>query len=361
MLVLFTSNINGGILQFIVQVLTELKKLNYKVLAFIPETAEYSLSSLYEDNVRTYNKVKSINVRDSRIKELSNQVLSYNPELVWYFDNGVLCSEMALTLENRVCQMLTMHDAGSIHPTTNEKINAKLHRAFEYTLSRRAEKNVNHILLLSEESKEKYLHIRPQYENKIRLLQLGAHIPEADELKPREKLPEKYIMFFGRIDKYKGLENLFRSYANYFGSMQLVVAGKGQLSNKEEKYIQSDDRIVLINRYIKDEEMLWLFSNSIALVLPYIEATQSGIIPIAYKYGKPVIVSNVKGLTQFVVHGKTGYICKNKEDYIKALNSLGDKKCQKMMGKSAKTYYEAKLDWKKNLIELFNSLSIQRS
>ena len=63
-----------------------------------------------------------------------------------------------------------------------------------------------------------------------------------------------------------------------------------------------------MNKYIRDNEINIYFSASDVIVLPYKSASQSGIIPLAYNYNKIVVASNIRGLKDFVVNDKTGYL-----------------------------------------------------
>lgn len=356
MIVLFTSNIAGGIVQFITQIVSELIDMGYEVTAFIPNEAKVSLDKKYIENVRKYKKVKSINRYDRNIRDLATEIENLNPKWVWYFDNGILSTEIGLNLNGKVHQILTMHDAGGAHPSNNNSIRKKIHRLFEYRMSKSFEKRVEKVLVLSEESKKKYINLNPDFTAKAMKMNLGAHVPNVTPRKVKEDIRMPYILFFGRIDKYKGIENLLKAYAKYAGKYKLVIAGNGKLSLSEEDLIKKEPRVTLINRYIEDCEMLWLFENSKALILPYLEATQSGIIPIAYKYSKPVVVSSVDGLTQFVVDKKTGFICKSSFEYIKAFTWLEEEDTYKKMQEACKAYYNDKLEWKNNLNRLLFEL-----
>lgn len=114
--------------------------------------------------------------------------------------------------------------------------------------------------------------------------------------------------------------------------------------------------MTLINRYIRDEEMLWLFHHARSVVLPYIEATQSGVIPIAYKFGVPVIVSNVDGLTQFVEDEKTGFVCESEIDYLAALKKLENDNIRSAMSEAAIEYHLSNMDWKKNILSVLDAI-----
>ena len=102
---------------------------------------------------------------------------------------------------------------------------------------------------------------------------------------------ERYILFFGRIEKYKGVEYLCEAFQNNknLQDYHLVIAGKGQLY-----FPHTDDpRVIFINRFIDDSEVKSLFIKASCVVYPYISATQSGVLSLAYKLQTPVLVSDV--------------------------------------------------------------------
>lgn len=361
MIVLFTSNTNGGVIQLIIQLLTTIDAFGREVRCFIPQGAVVSVPKELEGKVIYYIKVKSVNRFDSRIRDLAGKVLNLKPELIWYVDDTILSHQMVCAIKGKNRQILTMHDAGNLHPTNNIGIKKILHNEYAKSIRKKGVEATDFILVLSEESRKTCEGNFPAVKGKIHVLSLGAHVPEVPEEKPQE-IPESiddYYLFFGRIDKYKGIMNMVSAYKKTSSvSAPLVIAGNGIFSDDEKKGIESDGRIIPINRYISDGEMIWLFSHARAAVLPYIEATQSGIIPIAYKYGVPVITSDVPGLTQFVVDGETGFICKGKDDYVKALVNATDDIQRRVMGGNCEEYSRSHLDWEDNVRKLLFGLGI---
>ena len=100
-----------------------------------------------------------------------------------------------------------------------------------------------------------------------------------------------YILFFGCIDKYKGIEYLYEAFVNNekLRDYKLVIAGKGPVY-----FPYTDDpRIVFINRYIEEEEVKSLFTRASCVVYPYISATQSGVLTIACQFQTPALVSDI--------------------------------------------------------------------
>lgn len=131
---------------------------------------------------------------------------------------------------------------------------------------------------------------------------------------------EKVLLFFGFIREYKGLKHLLRALPLLREKMDriklLVVGDFG--SDKEEymdliKALSVEGMLEIHDGYIPDREVEKYFAASDLVVLPYESATQSGIVQIAYGFEKPVVVTEVGGLPDVVIDGKTGYVVTPKE------------------------------------------------
>jgi D-inositol-3-phosphate glycosyltransferase len=127
----------------------------------------------------------------------------------------------------------------------------------------------------------------------------------------------KYILFFGFIRAYKGLDLLIESFADRrlrdIG-IKLIVAGEfyeddAPYRDLIRKY-NLENEIILFDRFIKDEEVGLFFSAADLVVQPYKSATQSGVTQIAFHFNKPMLVTDVGGLREIVTDGKCGYVVK---------------------------------------------------
>ena len=360
MILVFTSNEKGGLIQLAVTVTKELYKLGMDVRCFIPTIAKVSVPDYLQSYMIRYEKAKSPFPYNTQVKNVASQLLMFNPSLVWYVDNGVFSSQVGINLAGHVKQALIMHDAGTSHSSFKTSFRQQLKLFIENKTSEICNKKIDWVITCSPNSKAVYNQLYSSQKDKIYMLPLGPHMPEVQPLLPVEiKGLSDYFMFFGRIDKYKGIDVLLKSYAKWSGNRKLVIAGSGELQPEEIKMVNSDSRVVLINRFIKDEEMPLLFKNARVLVLPYKDATQSGILPIAYMCQKPVICSNVIGISQFVVEGSTGYICASDQDYVNAFSLLDNDEQLKLFSQNARRYYESNLDWNKNIRQMLKDLNIK--
>jgi glycosyltransferase involved in cell wall biosynthesis len=166
------------------------------------------------------------------------------------------------------------------------------------------------------------------------------------------------VLFFGRLEEYKGLETLIDAadiVSEFDSHHEIIIAGNGELAFDKQLL---PNNIKIINRYIPDERVCELFSRACAVVLPYHEATQSGIIPISYSFSKPVIVSSVGGIPEVVEHQRTGFLVEPEDseelaNYI--LKVIRNKQLCIQMGKNAKDFSELYLNWKNISKEIISS------
>lgn len=125
----------------------------------------------------------------------------------------------------------------------------------------------------------------------------------------------KYLLFFGLVRKYKGLELLLKAMpyiVQQIKDLKLIIAGEFY-SGKEEYFnmlneLQIIEHVHIVNRFIPSEEVKYFFSLADLVVQPYLTATQSGITQIAYHFEIPVVVTDVGGLAELVPDGKVGYV-----------------------------------------------------
>ena len=98
-----------------------------------------------------------------------------------------------------------------------------------------------------------------------------------------------YILFFGTVDEYKGVDLLIKAYESSprLQRLKLVIAGRGRDT------FNSNPNVIRINRFIDDAEVKDLFSKALFIVYPYRSATMSGVLSIAYYFKKKVLLSSI--------------------------------------------------------------------
>lgn len=124
----------------------------------------------------------------------------------------------------------------------------------------------------------------------------------------------RYVMFFGFIREYKGLDLLLQAWKELPNNEDKRLLIAGEFYSNREQYmgliadLGLEDQIVLRDSYIPEDQVLYYFSAADLVVQPYRTATQSGITQVAYNFGVPMVVTNVGGLSEIVPDGVVGYV-----------------------------------------------------
>lgn len=159
---------------------------------------------------------------------------------------------------------------------------------------------------------------------------------------------KSYLLFFGFIRKYKGLDLLLEAFADERiakKNIQLIIAGEYYENPQSyeqliEKY-QLKERLVLRNDFIPDSEVVNYFCAADMVVQTYKEATQSGVTQIAYFYDKPMLVTNVGGLAELVPHLEVGYVLeKNIDEIVNAILDFYENQREAIFKANVKKYKE---------------------
>ena len=212
----------------------------------------------------------------------------------------------------------TVHDVN--FRATNAGIRGKLDHVYTVIVSEPSliEKYADTIIvhdqllknqLFAKGTNDKKIHVIPHFDYRYLL----NDREEVNSKLTEENLHTDYVLFFGRIAPYKGLELLVKASRIVKKKMGnefiLFIAGEGDISLLKN-HMSDDDYayIHILNKRVPYQEIPNLFKGAKFLILPYLDASQSGVIPLAYTFSKPVIVSNVGSLSEYVEHGKTGLI-----------------------------------------------------
>ena len=171
----------------------------------------------------------------------------------------------------------------------------------------------------------------------------------------------RYILFFGLIRDYKGLDLLLRAFADErlrSKKAKLIVAGEfysnAELYEQLERELDIAQHIVWYKEFIPADQVRYFFAAADLVAQPYKTATQSGITQIAYHFERPMLVTNVGGLAEIVPNGKVGYVVEpNAQDIANALVDFIDNK-QEEDFHAGIIEEKAKYAWSNMTASLFN-------
>ena len=200
---------------------------------------------------------------------------------------------------------------------------------------------------------------------------------KADKVEARRFIEENYkikfntdkvILFFGYIRKYKGLIYLIDALPEILRDANVKLLIAGEFYDDEKPYKEKikslglEENILLLSDFMPDEKVRYFFSACDCLVLPYTDATQSGIVQIAYYYDKPVIVTDVGGLSEVVISEKTGIIINpgNVNEIVTAVKRYYNENLENKFSENIKTE-KLKYSWEvftDNIMKLSESKKV---
>ena len=175
---------------------------------------------------------------------------------------------------------------------------------------------VPHFIILNKAQREKFLSFYHLPSSAVIDSRLSCYTYLNMVEQDMTTVPEqKYILFAGKISKYKGVEYLLEAMKkvhNTFPDIKLVVAGGGNYHFDISGYAALP-YIDIRNRFIPDEELVALMKKTQFMVCPYTDATQSGVIMSSFTFGTPIIATKVGGLPEMLGNGKYGMLVKEKD------------------------------------------------
>lgn len=250
-----------------------------------------TFNSVWQVIPSTLNIVKIIN--------LIRNIKKFHPDVIYYPMGHIWVPLLNIFLK-RIPKVMTLHDP-ILHSGEDNFFRKLFHKIPLY--------QANHFIVLSK------IFVKHLNENGISLKDIDV-IPHGEfsyyskykSFKIKNRKPT--ILFFGRISKYKGLDTLLKTFPiikKEIPECKMIIAGNGDIKPYKQLMIGLKD-IIVVNQWIKDEETASYFSQTDLVVLPYKDATQSGIIPIAYSMKLPVITTNVGGLPEQVQNEKDGIL-----------------------------------------------------
>ena len=259
-------------------------------------------------------------------------VRRFDPDVI-HLQQGHLWFNLALPLLGRFPLVLTVHDPK--HHVGDKGARNHLQMVMDFGF-RRADEVIVHGRRLKQVVVDR-LGIPSEIIHVVPHIALGddtaqSHIREEDHL----------ILFFGRIWEYKGLEYLIRAEPLITAQVpeaRIVIAGQGEDFRRYRRMMVHPERFVVHSEYVSDSKRAELFRRASVVVLPYIEASQSGVIPVAYTFSKPVVATTVGGLPEMVEDGRTGYLVPPRDEKALAdaiVRLLRDGELRHRLGASGK-------------------------
>lgn len=178
---------------------------------------------------------------------------------------------------------------------------------------------------------------------------------------------KKYILIFGVVRKYKGLEYAIeamkflnrREYSDY----QLLVVGEVWINLRKVKNLIDKyglkDKIIFINKFIPDSHILPFFKISEIIIYPYINATQSGSLNFAFNAKKPIIATRVGGFKEILIDQVNGLLIPPQDSLKLAkamLKLIENQDLAKKISRSGNNYFKNNLSWNIIINKILNTI-----
>ena len=262
------------------------------------------------------------------------KVRAFEPDVVHMEIFGAFTDLAFFPMFKKYPVVMTFHDVEP-HKGEESLMNTMVRRL----LRRRADRLIVHGQSLKE-MMTKRLSVPA---DKVDVVPLGAGEFDAFKIFERDDVKEEnnFVLFFGRLYEYKGLEYLIKAeplITSEVPDVKIVIAGAGEDFCKYRKMMAGrEERFVVLNRRLTFEEGAELFQRCSLVVLPYVEASQSGVVTVAYGFKKPVVVTDVGSIPELVHDGETGIIVppRNSEELAKAVvKLLRDPRLRREMGEN---------------------------
>jgi glycosyltransferase involved in cell wall biosynthesis len=271
------------------------------------------------------------------IRKIIQEIRAFAPDVIHY-QGAHLWFDLALPFLRRYPLVFTIHD---FQPHPGDRLSQKTPLWVEMFARRRADELIVHSQFL----RDLVVRNLPGTAGKISVI---PHIQIGEALPPAAYAEDEHlVLFFGRIWEYKGLEYLIRAEPLITARVpdaRILIAGQGEDFSRYARMMVHPDRFIVHNEFVSEARAADYFRRASVVVLPYIEASQSGVIPMACSAAKPVVATTVGGLPESVEDGRTGYLVAPRDaaqlaDAVTRL--LLDAPLRRRMGEQGKTKMEA--------------------
>jgi glycosyltransferase involved in cell wall biosynthesis len=344
--ILYLCTVPGsGMLPFASKIINTLSHFSdeYEIFGVFVSMHDYSFRNFLDDRIQkdhlffiesSRNIIMSFveKIYPYKIISLINQICNKQQiDIIHCLTVEFSLASFLYRLQTRVKILYIVHDL-----VPHEQYNGNLtSRIMSYIINRGAAKNIKKLNHLSTSSRNQFERLKNIFPAKLIFYHPFPTLVTKQMIEGNASCSElvnidKYILFFGTLQTYKGVELLYNTFINneILQDNYLVIAGIGEwyFDRQESK----ENKIIRINRFIDDSEIKNLFQKADCVVYPYISATQSGVLSIAYYFGVPLVVSDVPFFIDNIEPDATAFVFKNadskslKQSVLNALNVKGN-------------------------------------
>jgi glycosyltransferase involved in cell wall biosynthesis len=281
---------------------------------------------------------------------VAHEVSALQPDVVHYQSSGNLHAPLILALLRRFPKVVTIHD---VNPHPGDFPPPRVVHLITRIVSRQADQIIVH----GRQQAEALQALHGTAQSKISVIPHGAYHLFRSCLKSAAAEDPRRVLFFGRIRAYKGIQHLLEAVplvAEVLPDVRFHVVGHG---DPLEWYGYAPGRskhLIVEQRFVPMEEVGSLFQQAAVVAVPYTDASQSGVVNLAYAFGKPVVCTRVGSIPEIVDDGQTGYLVEPGDSRQLAdalIKVLSDPELRCRMGRRALHKAETELSWERIAIQ----------
>lgn len=346
-----------GHIRYTIQLVNTLSKTE-EVLLLLPKNSKETYSSLIGNNVnvKTFYRARRHRYPTNLlgIVEILEYINNFKPDVI-HIQSGDFWLCFVLPILKKYPIVTTVHDP---------KLHLGEERLYAKFIAQVTRMCTNQTIVHGEELKKIMIKDYGIDKETVHVIPHGDYSFYKKWAEKDMQEIDNNILFFGRIWPYKGLDYLIKAQpliTKEIPDAKIVIAGKGENFKKYERLMVNKGAFIVYNYFVPNNMVAELFQKASLIVLPYVEATQSGVIPIAYAFKKPVVATNVGSIPEVVDDGKTGYLVppKNPEKLADAIiKLLQNREKRKKMGENAYEKMKKELSWEdiaRKTIKVYNN------
>jgi glycosyltransferase involved in cell wall biosynthesis len=303
--------------EYLIQQANGLGSIGHSVLLVMPisliqSTVGDDISCLVSSNVEYFAYTEVRPWKSKYYTDVIRKMSLFDADILHIHDNGEMITLALILSFSSLPLVVTVHDV-TTHPGTDSQI--KIRRRFiKFILKIRAT-----IIHLHGETLRLYFSkMYPFLSDKVAVVPHGSlsifKYWERDVCEQEEMT----CLFFGRMEKYRGIDNLLNIsniLKKILPNIKIIVAGKGSELYKYKSEMMQSGVFEIHDAFIPDREIHQYFHRASLLLLPYHEASQSGVVSVAFSFGLPVVATRVGAIPEVVVDGKHGVIVEPNNNY----------------------------------------------
>jgi glycosyltransferase involved in cell wall biosynthesis len=265
-----------------------------EVLLLVPEKHSIAVQNTPQLEIARLSWPRQRSLQNiSFLRALSRQIRSWKPDVVHFLNESNIWLTLLIPMLGGIPALTTVHDI-RIHP--GDSSSSRVPRFLTKILIRQS----NAIIVHGEILRSEAIRELPVSADKVFVVPhppLKNYLGIARQENFRKPRDGKFrVLFFGRIYRYKGLRYLLDaaiSAHRVVPNIEVLIAGSGDDMSYELQQLGRPPFLKIDNRFVPASDVARFFSEADLVVLPYIEASQSGVLMLAMAFGLPVVATEV--------------------------------------------------------------------